>query len=119
MRLWHLLLIDCLFLFLSPCLCLNFYLKAGDKKCIQDESNKNVIVRGSYSATPGDVSIHIRDLKSHTLFRKDRADTGKFAFTTENFEIYEICFKSELGNIIFYYVFLKRILTKNTQFMWT
>lgn len=36
----------------------------------------------------------VTDSSGHTLYSKDDAKKGKFAFTTDNYEIYEICFES-------------------------
>lgn len=32
------------------------------------------------------------DSKGHTLFRKEDISKGKFAFTTEDYEIFDVCF---------------------------
>ena len=34
------------------------------------------------------------DSKGHTLFRKEDITKGKFAFTTEEYEIFDVCFLS-------------------------
>ena len=32
------------------------------------------------------------DSKGHTLFRKEDVTKGKFAFTTEDYEVFDVCF---------------------------
>lgn len=39
-------------------------------------------------------TIQVADSKGHTLFRKDEATKGKFAFTTEDYDMFEVCFLS-------------------------
>lgn len=34
------------------------------------------------------------DSKGHTLFRKEDAAKGRFAFTTEDYEMFDVCFYS-------------------------
>ena len=34
----------------------------------------------------------VADSRGHTLFRKEDASKGKFAFTTEDYELFEVCF---------------------------
>lgn len=36
----------------------------------------------------------VADSRGHTLFRKEDASKGKFAFTTEDYELFEVCFLS-------------------------
>ncbi len=36
----------------------------------------------------------VADSKGHTLFRKEDASKGKFAFTTEDYDMFEVCFYS-------------------------
>nr|XP_060614612.1 Bardet-Biedl syndrome 1 protein homolog [Anolis sagrei ordinatus] len=39
-------------------------------------------------------SLKVTDSSGHILYSKDDAKKGKFAFTTDDYEIYEICFES-------------------------
>lgn len=36
------------------------------------------------------------DSKGHVLYNKDDATKGKFAFTTEEYDMFEICFESHI-----------------------
>ena len=40
------------------------------------------------------VYIQVADSRGHTLFQKDDASKGKFAFTTEDYDMFEVCFHS-------------------------
>ena len=40
--------------------------------------------------------LKVSDSKGHTLFNKDDAKNGKFAFTTEDYEVFEVCFSTKL-----------------------
>ena len=38
----------------------------------------------------------VTDSKGHVLYNKDEATKGKFAFTTEEYDMFEICFESRI-----------------------
>ena len=40
------------------------------------------------------VYLQVADSKGHTLFRKESAAKGRFAFTTEDYDMFEVCFYS-------------------------
>ena len=40
------------------------------------------------------VRVQVADSKGHTLFRKESAGKGRFAFTTEDYDMFEVCFYS-------------------------
>lgn len=40
------------------------------------------------------VDYEVRDTKQHILSKKDDISRGKFSFTSEVFDVYELCFKS-------------------------
>ena len=42
--------------------------------------------------------FQVTDSTGHVLYKKDEAVKGKFAFTTDDYDMYEICFESE-GNV--------------------
>lgn len=92
-----------LFCYLSAIKGLRFKLKNGVTKCIQDEAHKDVIVHGEYEITaPHEHTTHIkvRDVKKHILYQRDNIKSGKFAFTTEDFDLFEVCFESQPGSWI-------------------
>ena len=39
-------------------------------------------------------TLQVADSRGHTLFQKDDASKGKFAFTTEDYDMFEVCFHS-------------------------
>ncbi|KAJ6654270.1 hypothetical protein lerEdw1_007367 [Lerista edwardsae] len=89
----------------SGCWGLQFYLPPHSRKCLHEELRKDVMVTGEYevseAAAPGiKTDLRIRDSRGHLLYSKDEARKGKFAFTTDDLELYEICFEShgQAGN---------------------
>ena len=38
--------------------------------------------------------LQVADSKGHTLFRKESATKGRFAFTTEDYDMFDVCFYS-------------------------
>ena len=38
--------------------------------------------------------MQVADSRGHTLFQKDDVSAGKFAFTTEDYDMFEACFHS-------------------------
>merc|ERR1711951_62412 len=75
-----------------------FWLAPATKKCIKEEVHKDVVVTGEFSVsdTPGHV-VHLKvtDSKQHILYNKEKATQGKFAFTTDDQDVFEVCFVSE------------------------
>jgi hypothetical protein len=76
---------------------LRFFLSPNVKKCLKEEIHKNVVVTGEYEFgdTPGQrASIHVTDTRGHTLFKRENFAelTGKFAFTADEYDIFDICF---------------------------
>ncbi|CAH1790702.1 unnamed protein product [Owenia fusiformis] len=78
---------------------LMFHLPPNQKKCLKEEIHKDVLVTGDYTLTeaPGqNTNLLVTDSKGHTLYHKDSAEKGKFAFTTEEYDMFEICFETKL-----------------------
>lgn len=72
-----------------------FDIKTGETKCIHDEMDKHEIVVGNYAISAGPsshVSIEVRDSKRHTFFQKSDASTGKFTFSSEVEDSFDVCF---------------------------
>lgn len=87
------------FLFLTCVSAVRFYVPPNGKKCLKEELHKNVVVTGEYelSEAPGlTCSILVTDTRGHTLYSRERfAETkGKFAFTADEYDIFEICITS-------------------------
>lgn len=79
--------------------CLRFNISPNQKKCLKEEIHKDVLVTGEYeiSEAPGQkASLTVKDSKGHVLYNKDEAIKGKFAFTTEEYEMFEACFESKM-----------------------
>jgi len=79
--------------------CLRFNISPNQKKCLKEEIHKDVLVTGEYeiSEAPGQkASLTVKDSKGHVLYNKDEATKGKFAFTTEEYEMFEACFESKM-----------------------
>ncbi|XP_053305673.1 transmembrane emp24 domain-containing protein 10-like isoform X2 [Spea bombifrons] len=80
---------------------ISFYLPAHGKKCLKEEIHKDVLVTGQYevSEQPGlSSNLMVRDSSGHILYSKEEAKKGKFAFTTDDYDVYEVCFESK-GNL--------------------
>ena len=101
---------------LQHCLGISFHLEPDARKCLREEVHADVLVVGEYSLeevhgqkTNIEVScvllwsivsnrlallrlIQVIDSKGHVLFRKEDILKGKFAFTTEEYEIFDVCF---------------------------
>jgi hypothetical protein len=78
---------------------LMFHLSPNHRKCLKEEIHKDVLVTGEYelSEAPGQVAnLKVTDSKGHVLYNKDDASKGKFAFTTEEYDMFEICFESRI-----------------------
>lgn len=78
---------------------LMFHLSPNQRKCLKEEIHKDVLVTGEYelSEAPGQTaSLKVTDSKGHVLYNKDDATKGKFAFTTEEYDMFEICFESRI-----------------------
>uniref|UniRef100_A0A915PLT4 Uncharacterized protein n=1 Tax=Setaria digitata TaxID=48799 RepID=A0A915PLT4_9BILA len=80
---------------------LRFYVRPNSKKCLKEEIHKNVVVTGSYefADTAGYLSsVHVTDTRGHTLYQRERftETSGKFAFTADEYDIFEICFTTHL-----------------------
>ncbi|KAM3918761.1 transmembrane emp24 domain-containing protein 10-like [Leptodactylus fuscus] len=95
-----------LLLLLGACLLLpgtgaiSFYLPADSKKCLKEEIHKDVLVTGDYEVAelPGSIThLKVTDSAGHILFSKEEAKKGRFAFTTDDYEVYEVCFENVMS----------------------
>ncbi|THD18693.1 hypothetical protein D915_010692 [Fasciola hepatica] len=79
-----------------PSLGLRFNLQAGGKKCLKDYSPGGVITKGEYSASKHDVltsTILILDSRGHLLYKREGFENGSFSFSTEDYELVDMCFE--------------------------
>lgn len=78
-----------------------FELPVNSEKCLREEIHKNVLVTGEYDVTEYDgvkVSLKVTDSNAHILYQHADAKHGKFAFTTDDYDMFQICFSSA-GNL--------------------
>ncbi|XP_076098074.1 transmembrane emp24 domain-containing protein 10-like [Mytilus galloprovincialis] len=78
---------------------LMFHISPNTKKCLREEIHKDVLVAGEYeiSDAPGQkVNLAVTDSKGHILYNKEDIKKGKFAFTTEEYDMFEVCFEAKM-----------------------
>ena len=79
---------------------LMFYLEPNVRKCLKEEIHKDILVKGDYDLTeiPGHhTKLEVLDSKNHILYNKEEAVKGKFAFTTDEYDVFQICFHTFLS----------------------
>lgn len=77
---------------------LSFTLPPGQEKCLREEVHKDVLVTGEYrlSEAPNQKThLTVTDSTGHVLYKKEEATKGKFAFTTDDYDMYKVCVESE------------------------
>ncbi|XP_058911896.1 transmembrane emp24 domain-containing protein 10 [Kogia breviceps] len=93
-----------LLLLLGPTsvLAISFHLPVNSRKCLREEIHKDLLVTGAYEITDqsggaGGLRTHLKitDSAGHILYSKEDATKGKFAFTTEDYDMFEVCFESK------------------------
>lgn len=78
---------------------LRFLLPVNGKKCFKEEVHKDVLVNGEFELTDApEQSTHLTvlDSKKHILYNKEDATKGKYSFTLDEFDTYEVCFESKM-----------------------
>merc|ERR1712226_344158 len=78
---------------------LMFHLEPNSRKRLKDEIHKGVLVTGDYdiSAQPDQVvDLMVIDTKGQHFVNRENTDKGKFAFTTDDYDVYEVCFLSRV-----------------------
>uniref|UniRef100_A0A674B5W9 Transmembrane p24 trafficking protein 10 n=1 Tax=Salmo trutta TaxID=8032 RepID=A0A674B5W9_SALTR len=76
---------------------ISFFLPVNSRKCLREEIHKDVLVTGEYDIndeTNTKINLKITDSSGHILYSKEDATKGKFAFTTEDYDMFEVCFES-------------------------
>lgn len=74
-----------------------FYLQPGTKRCLKEEMRKSVICTGEYELSDGlgqRTDLQITDSKGHSALVRENIDKGKIAVTSDEDDIYDICFTS-------------------------
>uniref|UniRef100_A0A670IFY8 Transmembrane p24 trafficking protein 10 n=1 Tax=Podarcis muralis TaxID=64176 RepID=A0A670IFY8_PODMU len=84
----------------GPARPISFQLPGKARKCLREEIHRDMLVTGEYEvvAPPGSSSgpsanLKITDSAGHILYVKEDATKGKFAFTTEDYDMFEACFE--------------------------
>jgi len=91
-----LLLISCIILSVD---CLMFNLEPNNRKCLKEEIHKGVLVTGEYevNAIPGQsVDLIVTDTKGQHYVNREGTEKGKFAFTADDYDVFELCFISRV-----------------------
>jgi p24 family protein delta-1 len=76
-----------------------FYLQPNVRKCLKEEIHKDILVKGEYELTEivsHRTKIEVLDSKGHILYNKEDAVKGKFAFTTDEYDVFQICFETQI-----------------------
>lgn len=79
--------------------CLSFNLEPNNRKCLKEEITQGVLVTGDYDISKQvgqTVHLMVTDNDGHHFYNKETAENGKFAFTTDKYSVYEICFISRV-----------------------
>jgi len=99
----------CLLSFIFNIHSTSFTLTSQAKKCLREEVHKNVLVTGEYRVSEAPIKTHLTviDTNGHVLYKKSDATKGKFAFTTDEYDMFEVCFHTEPGQAVDREVFLE------------
>ncbi|KAE9530605.1 hypothetical protein AGLY_011067 [Aphis glycines] len=84
------------FPFVTP---IRWLMHPNTQKCLREELRQNVLVKGDYEIAPIEgqfMDYIVRDSKGHILANKQDITKGKFTFSTENYDMFEICFNSRV-----------------------
>lgn len=93
------------YIFLLTTLCVSqinalmFYLPANVKKCLKEEIHKDILVKGDYYVAEiqgHHTKLEVLDSKGHILYNKEMASRGKFAFTTDEYDVFQVCFETKV-----------------------
>ncbi|KAB0803648.1 hypothetical protein PPYR_00618 [Photinus pyralis] len=85
--------------FLVSVNCIMWTQEPNSQKCLKEELQQNVLVLGEYevSEAPGQkIDYVVRDSKGHILSQHEDISKGKFSFSTETYDNFEICFISRV-----------------------
>jgi len=82
---------------------ITFTISGSKQKCIQEDVQKDVLVVGTYTVdfevnnhqNEFEVDLEITDGKANRLYQKTQATNGKFAFTSDDYDTFNICFNQK------------------------
>lgn len=89
-----------LLLFIPLVTPIHWFMHPNTQKCLREELRQNVLVKGDYEIVPIEgqsMDYIVRDSKGHILANKQDITKGKFTFSTENYDMFEICFTSRVN----------------------
>ena len=92
-------LLLCMF-YISSIESIMFHLPANVRKCLKEEIHKDILVKGEYELTNvvgHSTKLEVTDSKGHILYKKEDAAKGKFAFTTDEYDVFQVCFESKIA----------------------
>ncbi len=78
---------------------LMFHLEPNSRKCLKEEIHKGILVTGEYdiAGQPDQtVDLMVVDTKGQHFVNRENTDKGKFAFTTDDYDVFEVCFISRV-----------------------
>lgn len=81
---------------LPLCTGISFNLAPQGRRCLKDQILRGVLVTGEYQAQEQEgvrTDLQVTDSSGHILYSKEDAKKGKFAFTTDDYELYQVCFE--------------------------
>lgn len=76
-----------------------FELPPNNQRCLRQEMDRDTLILGDFAVTPiqgQEVHYVVRDSKEHILAKNDNVTSGKFTFSTETADVFEICFISRV-----------------------
>uniref|UniRef100_G1PYR7 GOLD domain-containing protein n=1 Tax=Myotis lucifugus TaxID=59463 RepID=G1PYR7_MYOLU len=85
----------------SSVLAISFHLPINSHKCLCKEIHADLLVTGTeithQSGGAGGLRTRLKvtDSAGHILYSKEDATKGAFAFTTEDYDMFEVCFESK------------------------
>ncbi|KAK2714196.1 transmembrane emp24 domain-containing protein bai-like [Artemia franciscana] len=74
-------------------------LQPNSRRCLKEEVHKDVLVTGEYEINEiqgQTIDIQVTDTKGHVLVNHEDKNKGKFAFTTDEYDVFELCFISKV-----------------------
>lgn len=84
-------------IYLQVCQAIRFNLQPDSKKCLKNEMYANQLAVGEYDIADlpdSVVDVQITDSNGHVAFNRDNINKhGKFAFSSDVADFYDICFK--------------------------
>ncbi|XP_055378327.1 transmembrane emp24 domain-containing protein bai [Condylostylus longicornis] len=97
---YKILFLTCVFVCLVEGIKFNLY--PNTQKCLKEDMQANQLIVGEFEVTavpesPEQTVDYIaRDTRGHILSQKEHISKGKFTFTSEVYDTYEICFISKV-----------------------